>query len=132
MIDPEGIGPVVCPLASINIPRSGSTPVNATRSGINEARVGVGEGAVPTEPLVDAGDPVGEDVGEAPQAARAVALTITSAARWIRIEWFLSSFGVCMWNDHLFVSVTRLKRSRARQSAGTSRPLVMVSVILQV
>jgi hypothetical protein len=80
----------------------------------------VGEGVSTTEPLVDAGeivgDPVedvaedvaedvGEDLGEAvaaPQAARAAALAITSAVRWIRIEWFLSCFGVCLLNDHLF------------------------------
>jgi hypothetical protein len=106
MTGPEGIGAVVRPLASINIPRSGSTPVNATRSGSNEGRVGVGEGAAPTEPLVDAGEDVGEDGGDpvgedvaAPQAARTAALAITRAVCWIRIEWFPSFFGVCMWND---------------------------------
>ena len=82
------------------------------RSGSNEGRVGVGEGVGTTEPLVDAGDVVGEDVGEeldgavaAPQAARAAALVISSAVRWIRIESFLSflsSLGECLLNDHFF------------------------------
>lgn len=87
---PEGIGPVVCPLASINTEFWLS---NATRSGSKEGRVGVGDGVAATEPLVDAGADVGDSVGEdldgavaAPQAARAVALAITSAIRWIRIE----------------------------------------------
>jgi hypothetical protein len=105
-IGPEGIGPVVCPLASIN---TAFLLSNATRSGMNEEGVGVGDGVATTEPLVDAGedvgDPVGEDVREgvaAPQAARAAALAITRAVGWIRIEWFLSCFGVCLLNDQLF------------------------------
>jgi hypothetical protein len=76
---------------------------------MNDERVGVGDGVATTEPLVDAGedvgDPVGEDVREgvaAPQAARPAALAITRAIRWIRIEWFLSCFGVCLLNDQLF------------------------------
>ena len=85
---------------------------------MNEARVGVGEDVPTTELLVGAGEDVGEDV--APQAARPAALAITSAVRWIRMECFPSSFGVCLLNDHLFVWVTRLTRSRARY--GNRRP----------
>jgi hypothetical protein len=100
MTGPEGIGAVVCPLASINIPRSGSTPVNATRSGMTEERVGVGDGVATTEALVGAGEDVGEGVA-APQAARAAAQVIIRVVRWIRIEWFLPCFGVCLLNDQL-------------------------------
>jgi hypothetical protein len=106
MTGPEGTGPVVRPLASINTPFS--LP-NAMRSGSNEARVGVGEGVPATEPPVDAGEDAGDSVGEdlgagvaAPQAASAAAMAISSAVRWIRIEWFLSCFGECLLNDHLF------------------------------
>jgi hypothetical protein len=91
MTGPDGIGTVVCPLASINVPGSASAPVNATRSGSNEVRVGVGDGVPPPGPLVGAVDGVGEDV-VAPQAARATALAITSAVRWIRIVGLLSFF----------------------------------------
>jgi hypothetical protein len=69
----------------------------------------VGEGVPATEPLVDAGADVGEDLREdlgeavaAPQAARAAALVISSAVRWIRIGMFPSCFGECLLNDHLF------------------------------
>lgn len=92
MTGPEGIATVVCPLASMSIPRSGSTPVNATRSGSNEGCVGVGDAVPAPEPLVgavdgvDAVDGVGDldGVVAAPQAARA-APTMTSAAHGIRI-----------------------------------------------
>jgi hypothetical protein len=103
---PEGIGPVVRPLASINTP----FPLpNATSSGSNEAPVGTGDGVPPTAALVAVGEGVaetaGEDLGEgvaAPQAARAPALAISRAVRWILIEWFPSRFGVCLLNDHFF------------------------------
>ena len=133
MMGPEGIGAVIVPFASIStafpLPRVPPPAIwlspNATKSGSNEVCVGVGEGVPTTELLVgvgedvgdtvgaDVGDPVGEDVA-APQAVRAAALAITRAVRWIRIEWCLSFFGVCIRNDHLFVWVTRLKRSRSR------------------
>jgi hypothetical protein len=51
---PEGIGPVVCPLASI---KTAFWPSNASRSGMNEERVGVAVGVPPTGPLVGIGDP---------------------------------------------------------------------------
>ena len=109
MMGPEGIRTVVCPLASISTPGSGSRSVNATRSGSNEGCVGVGEGVPTTEALVGVGEAVadtaGEDLGEgvaAPQPASAAAPAITRAVRWILIEWFPSCFGVCLLNDHLF------------------------------
>jgi hypothetical protein len=83
-IGPEGIGTVVCPFASISIPETPSPP-NATRSGSNEGRVGVGVAVSPTVPLGDGGEVVA-----VPQAARTAALTIIRAVRWIRIEWFPS------------------------------------------
>ena len=119
MTGAEGSGPVVCPLASINTPGSGSTSVNARKSGTNDGRAGVGEGVAATEVLVGVGEAVGGAVGDAdgdgvaaPQAARAAALAISSAVRWIRIESFLSFFGVCLRNDRPFIRVTRLTRSR--------------------
>jgi hypothetical protein len=80
------------------------------RSGSNEEFGGAGVGVAPTEPLVGVGEDVGGDVGEGvgdparedgavPQAARAAAVAITRAVRWIRIEWFLSFLGVCRRND---------------------------------
>jgi hypothetical protein len=111
MMGPDGIATVVFPLASINTPfalPTFSLP-NATRSGSNEGRVGTGEGVPTTEALVgvDEGvaDTAGEDLGEgvaAPQPARAAAPAITSAVRWILIEWFPSCFGECLLNDHPF------------------------------
>src|SRR5580700_9320999 len=138
MIGPEGIGAVIVPFASIStalpLPRVPPPGIwlspNPTKSGSNESLVGAVEG-VPTGALVGAGENVGDAVGAdvgapvgdvvdpvgnevaIPQAARAVAPAITRAIRWIRIEWFLSCFGVCMRNQHLFVWVTRRKRSRS-------------------
>jgi hypothetical protein len=97
--NPEGIGPADCPSASIKIPESLPSLSNAMRSGMNDAGVGVGEGAATVGALVgegvteDTGADVGDAFGEgvaAPQAARAAALAITSAARWIRIDSFIS------------------------------------------
>jgi hypothetical protein len=104
--------------------------VNARKSGSNEGRAGVGEGAATTGALVGAGEDVGDAVGDAdgdgvaaPQAARAAALAISSAVCWSRIESFLSFFGVCLRNDHLFIRVTRLTRfaARARESPSSAR-----------
>jgi hypothetical protein len=96
---------------------------------MNDAGVAVGEGVATTETLVGVAEGVDDDpgvgVGDAfgagvvdPQAARAAALATTSAVREIRIEWVLSCFGVCTRNDHFFVWVTRLKRSRSRYAIG--------------
>ena len=67
----------------------------------------MGEGVPTTEALVGVGEAVadiaGEDLGEGvavPQPARAAAPAITRAVRWILIEWFLSCFGECLFNDH--------------------------------
>ena len=113
------------PFALPRVPPSNWLSPYATKSGSNEGRDGVGDGVPATEPLVGVGEVVGEPVvagvgedvvagvgdrvGEdvaVPQAARAAALAIIRAVRGIRIEWFLSCFGVCMQNDHPFVWVT--------------------------